>query len=565
MTTTALMRYHKQQQQQRQQHHQQPHHSSTTLASSDLANSSESNTIECDTGRPLSGPNTPPGGECQSSTSCINPSLSLRNGYVSNSLHNAFLIGETNNENYVAPTDNSDRNHYQNLQAIPEAYHNLNNASNYNNNHIEVPQGDSVSVPVQSTSQKSLTGYGLDYPYNHQLWNFPGAHTAAQSAVLVARTQAVEAIQHKENRDSTTEHLTPLSSSYCIENRANETSISTVSDTEKPSLTTLNVPTEKNVSELAKKLLAVGASALRNGQKPSVAQTRRTTFTATTKIVQTTSITKVLSEDTSIPQDPIESSEINRNQTEPNYASSSIPNIIISIDEKKHSTSTSPTEQKQTTAFTSCRKSNVLSESPLTSSASTSKIASSATSLKSISASSSSSSTPSISETTPNLNPPEFSHSTLSLPTVYPGSNVSFPETASPSTPKTERSKRCQNEMKHEKYLLRDTFAIRNNKPNSLKESLKVNLENLSLAGHTLQEIKNSTVTDDATHTKSLVSGALVSVDNSNNYNNSSNLTSNYLYSSHREHNISQNGSLNTQSHFHRYVNQVHFSLHGRI
>ena len=577
MTTTALMRYHQQQQRRQQQQQQSQHQScSTETTPGPTGNSSASNIVEGETNRHLNESNTRPGR--RSSAACTNTPTNVTNGNVPSLLHNGFAVDETINENdlahHVSPHANN-RNYHHN-SVIPETYHNINNVyNNYHNNNLDVLHGNSLHNPLPPTSQKLPSGYGPGHTYPHQFWSFTGAQAAAQSAVLVATAQAVEAFQHADHTGSVAEHVTSDTLlHHGIRNHAPGTASSStkaaLDGPEASSLTLLGVPSEQNVSELAKKLLAEASSALRDGNEANVDDRRTTTITATTKIVHTTSISSVSNAESTLNLSDVP--ETNR-QIEQNHEDLKIPNDGRSTEDKKSSESPSPTERKLSPStfitLTSCRKSNVLSDSPPTSSSTsgTSKIASSSTSFTSISASSSSSSTPSSSGTGPSINPQEFAHPITCLSSGNSGGNL-LQVTESSSRTNNGRSTKLQNEA-HKGSDEAPTIG-NDNKPYSSKKGLrshsskdslskdifkKVDLQNLSLVDHHQQEKRNHTLSDYASRTKSSASDNLYS------FNSSNNLSSNYTRNSHHQQIHSQNGSQTPQSSFQRSVEQVKMSI----
>ena len=579
MTTTALMRYHQQQQrhshQQHQQHHQS-HQSSTSPPSATEPRAtllSPINNVNCQNSeRSYNNHSDNPSYQRNRISSPCRNNLSS-NDIQNSSMNNGFgtdrIRVETNHDNH---TSNSQRNHEHNSVHMPQPYNNANNIYNYHNNNLDAFHANLVQNPWRSGSQK-INDYGHNYPSH--LWGLrSGAQAAAQSAVLVATAQAVEAIQQAEqgNNSSNSERVrseaVPENSKSSIHRIARNSTSSLNNSTESSSLAVTGVPNEQNVSELAKKLLAEASSALRNGIDVKNDQdVRPSTVTSTTKIVKTTSITAVVNENKS--PKLAELAEVKGERLEITESKKlQIPSDIPHEVSKRFASSSPCNEEKRTTSqtyitLTSCRKTNsILSDSPPNSSNSSSfKNASScSTSFTSVSASSSSSSTPSCIGSSSNVNTQVFAHPTALLPLVNTAESF-----VNESTPTNASIKAPVSDTKSDATSKSQRAALRNdsNQTDGKFLNLKRSTSSDAIAGPSTSDLQKqdkkklskleSEYTKQSKSSESLFSPYNISSNSCNNT-----IGSNYQpYSHHQPYDVPQHGSHSSQSHFHRSVEQV--------
>ena len=582
MTTTALMRYY--QQQQRHHHHPHQQHHQPNQSSASPSSTSESrtallppvNNINCQNSQRSYNNHNSDNSSHQGarvSPSCSNNISS--NGNQDSSINNGFGTGrgrnETNQDNHET---NNQRNHHLNPVHQPDPYHNVNNVYNYHNNNLDAFHANLVPHPWRTGAQKISSNYGQNYP--SPLWSFTGAQAAAQSAVLVATAQAVEAIQQAE-QGSTESDLERIPSEPVPENRRSSTnsrstrnSTSAVNNsTESSSLTLLGVPTEQNVSDLAKKLLAEASSALQNGNDVKNDQNvRPATITSTTKIVKTTSITSVVNENisqksdaTKAKGDRLENTDGKRLQ---NQTASDMRNDVT-----MSSTSSPPeNEEKRTTSqtfitLTSCRKTNSIpSDSPPNSSNSSSlKNASScSTSFTSISASSSSSSTPSCIASTPSVNAAQvFAHPMALLPLASAAESIVDQDVPSVTNKEIEINVKLEDRAKSQKVVAQndsynDDGKFQNIKRRTSSDAMQLP-NNRDIQKQDKKKIGKSEpeYSKQSKSTESLFSPYNISSNSSNNT-----VGGNYQsYSHHQPYDVPQHGSHSSQSHFQRSLEQV--------
>ena len=498
MTTTALMRYHQQQQRnnQQNQHHQQqqsqqPSNSSSATSDSasilspqngDFCNSTSHNNSKK---FPLKTSNT--------SVSRNNDSPNEQNGNNLGLLENGFTTAGINvEENVLNGTSHSKNSEAQVSSRIEGHHHNLNNEYGYHNNNVDRLHPDSDRNSWRSSCRKHNSGYIHGYPT--QLWGFIGAQVTDQSTPC-----GVTAIQHAVEYNSTLCNSVSDSSSYDVKNHASAVSITpnaTSTNHDSSALALLGDPTEQNVTDLAKKLLAEASSALKVERNSSVDEKRTATVTSTTKVVKTTSIAAVLDEN-GIPQKQhrTETSKPESNQKR----IARLANEDISPENTKSSSGSSPTDSSRSQSqsyvtLATCRKTSVFSESPpnSTSSSNSKNLTSCATSFTSISASSSSSSTPSCSGVTTVTNSQKFAHPTALMPLM---NSVAIQESPCPSLLNAnEKHARSRSKSKGQKHLPREEPTISNNDNKSFfqkKTSLpNVDIQNLSLSDLQKQEKK---------------------------------------------------------------------------
>ena len=584
MTTTALMRYHQQQQRhhhhQHQQHHQ-PHQSSNSPSSSNEPRTtliSPINNVNCQNSDRSYNNHSDTSSQQRTRNSPSFSNTSTSNGNQNSSMNNGFGNdrgrNETNNDNHAT---SSQRNHLHNSVHLPEPYHNVNNFYNYHNNNFDAFHASLVQNPWRSSSQKFSGDYGQNY--QPHLWSLrSGAQAAAQNAVLVATAQAVEAIQQAEqgNEASNSERIqsdsVPENSRSSTQRASRNSTTSLNNSTESTSLTVLGVPTEQNVSELAKKLLAEASSALRNGSNVENDQdVKPATITSTTKIVKTTSITAIVNEN--ITPKSAEIAELKRENLENAESKKSAMQTnsdIHSDTTKRIASSPASNEEKRTTpqtfiTLTSCRKTNSIpSDSPPNSSSSNSlkNAASCSTSFTSISASSSSSSTPSCFGSTPNVNTQVFAHPTALLPAI---STESFVNEATPNKDIVSNSK-SENCSKSHKAIHRDDSNQEERKFLSIKRSSSSGAINVPNASNIQKQEEasrktsfkklNKSESEYAKQSKS--SESLFSPYNISSNSSNHTIGSNYQpYSHHQPYDVPQHGSHSSQTHFHRSVEQV--------
>ena len=584
MTTTALMRYHQQQQRhhhhQHQQHHQSHQSSSSSLSSAEQRTNliSPVNNINCQTSDRSYNNHSD---TSSSQRNRISPSFSnpiSSNGNQSRSMNNGFGNdrgrNETNNDNH---SSNSQRNHLHNSVHLPEPYHNVNNFYNYHNNNLDAFHANLVQNPWRSSSQKISSDYGQNY--QPHLWSLrTGAQAAAQNAVLVATAQAVEAIQQAEqgNEASNSERVqsesVPENSRSSTQRATRNSTTSLNNPTESSSLTVLDVPTEQNVSDLAKKLLAEASSALQIGSNvENDRDVKPATITSTTKIVKTASNTVATNDNvtlksagsTEVKRENLENTESERTEMQINSDSPS-------DNTKRITSSPSSNEEKRTTSqtfttLTSCRKTNsILSDSPPNSSNSSSlkNATSCSTSFTSISASSSSSSTPSCFGSIPTVNTQVFAHPTALLPVI--SSDCIVNEATSNKDPVNNSKLECSS--KNHKNIPRNDSNPEDKKILSIKRSSSSGAIDIPNSINTQKpeeasrksSFKKLTKSESEYAKQSKSTESLFSPYNISSNSSHHTIGSNYQpYSHHQPYDVPQHGSHSSQSHFHRSVEQV--------
>ena len=575
MTTTALMRYHQQQQRnnQQNQHHQQQQSqqpSNRASATSDSASilspqngDFRNNTLHNDSKKfPLKTSNT--------SVSRNNDSANEKNGNTIGLLENGYTIAGINvEENVFNGTSDSKNSEAQVSSSIEGHHHSLNNAYGCHNNNVDRLHPDSYQNSWRSSCRKHNSGYINGYPT--QLWGFIGAQVADQSTS--DGVTSTEAIQHAVEYNPILCNSVSDSSSYDVKNHDSPVSITpnaTSTNHDSSALALLGDPTEQNVTDLAKKLLAEASSALKIERKLSGDEQRTATITSTTKIVQTTSIIAAL-DGNGIPQerDTTETSKRESNQKQ----IARLANEDISPENTKSSSGSSPTDSSRSQSqsyvtLAACRKTSVFSESPpnSTNSSNSKNLASCATSFTSISASSSSSSTPSCSGVTTATNSQKFAHPTTLMPLM---NSVAIQESPCPSLlNENGKHAKSRSKSKGQKHLPCEESTISNNDNKSYfqkKISLpNVDVQNLSLADLQKQEKKflAKSKSDYCRVAKSSSSSSSESLHSSLGTNiNSGIIRNSYHPNNHHETYIaSQHGSHVPQNHFERSLEEVKIS-----
>ena len=576
MTTTALMRYHQQQQRnnqqsqhRQQQQSQQPSNSSSATSDSASIVSPQNgdfrnNTSHNDSKKfPLKTSN--------SSISRNNDSPNERNGNNVEFLENGYTIGGINVEaNVLNGTSHSKNSESQVSNRIEGHHHGLNNAYGYHNNNVDRLHPDSYQNSWRSSScRKHNSGYIQGYPT--QLWGFIGAQVADPSTS--DGVGSAEAIQNAVEYNSTLCNSVSDPSTYDVKNHDSSVSITpnaTPRNHGSSPLALLGDPTEQNVTDLAKKLLAEGSSALKIERTSSVDKKRTATITSTTKIVKTTSITAVLDEN-GIPQ---EQDTTETSKPEPNQKQiARLANEDISPENTKSSSGSSPTDSSRSQSqsyvtLAACRKTSVFSESPpnSTNSSNSKNLTSCATSFTSISASSSSSSTPSCSGVTTATNSQKFAHPTALMPLM---NSFAIQESLCPSLlNENGKHAKSRSKSKGQKQLAREELTISSNDNKSYfqkKTSLpNVDIQNLSLSDLQKQETKfvAKSGSDYCKVAKSSSSSSSESLHSSLGTNINSDIIGNSYHpnSQYEAYIASQHGSHAPQSHFQRSIEEVTLS-----